>query len=151
MNTPKTGDRRTFPLSLPDLEPCGDVQFIFVEGVGFAADRTVHLGISYDDIAERGYDTGREITVGDERFLCRMVTSAEWDDCMDWDDSDDVWHWCNAFLWAYSDGSLCAVRGGCSAHFCGINPASIRIPCRGWRPCLVALPSAAPDTGEGMA
>ena len=156
-----TGDRKTFAMDLPDIGVKRDVDFIFIKGVGWVADRNVRTGISYNEIERRGYVTGKEVTFdfGDhiEAYNCRILTSTEWDDCMDYDDSDNTWHWKGEFSWVRSieleraKSSNRAYRGYYSARSWYHGTASYVNAGVGWRPCLEALESdtPAPDVESG--
>ncbi len=140
--TKRQGDKRSLHLCIPELGIDQDVGFIYIAGIGWVADRNVKLGISYDILEKHGYVTGKTVPIGGETYTCRILRSTEWDDCMDYADSDDVWHWLNAYSWvcspAYERASFseCILRGGYDARYRFSAPSSSRSTYNGFRPVL---------------
>ena len=96
------GDKRTFMLELDDVGVYGSGMFIYVEGIGYVANRNICTGKSYDYLEKCGYVTGKEKLIDGESYLCRILKCTEWDDCMDYGNSDEVWHWGGGYSWVRS-------------------------------------------------
>lgn len=109
----KTGYKRTFPLNLKNIGVKKAVDFIYIEGIGYVADRNARKNISYVEIEECGYVKGKKIVIDGVKYICRILKCTEWDDCMDYADYDTVWHWDDAYSWVRSleyERSKCSYR-----------------------------------------
>ena len=73
----KTGDKATFTLNIPDIDAASPIDFIYIEGIGYVADRNVCVNISYNDLEDAGLVLGKELTIGGKRYLCRILTTTE--------------------------------------------------------------------------
>jgi hypothetical protein len=143
----KTGDKRTFPLSIPELGINNNVDFIFVEGIGWVADRNIKMRISYDQLERCGLVMGLGCNAGDEVFTCRILRCTEWDDCMDYDDSDSVWNWSGCYSWVRSleyERANClyrVLRGYSASSYLTHTYPTSSYASSGFRPVLEVLQS----------
>jgi hypothetical protein len=148
----KTGEKRQFTLNLADLGISKDTDFFYVEGVGWIADRNIKNNISYAALAKLGYVTGKPLSIDGTEYIIRMLTFGEWDDCIDWSDSDEVWHWDEEYSWVYlkefERTSSRALRGYGSARNWNSSTASNVSASIGFRPCLEILNTAPLNADE---
>lgn len=115
------------------------------------ADRVLLAKVAWSSLYQSGFVIGKEITIGRNRFRCRLPHVGasqgepnEWDQALDIAGSEsDLWHETGMYFWGaekshYSDKS-CAVRGFVTARHWNTAGFSAIIEHIGFRPVLEPL------------
>lgn len=140
------GGRIMLGAAIPDKE----LQWIKANGL-LIADRCICTNISWEQLHAQGLVFGTPIQIDGQFYLCRCLKVGaeddvpnEWDTALDeTNESNDLWHWENAFFWGQEIpsgfASSRAVRGWVSAHYWNNRNASGRLVNVGFRPALEPL------------
>lgn len=125
----------------------------------FLADQTILSNVSWLTLFQQGYITGREITLNEHHFLCRVPTvdtkaerRSEFDDCLDIVGEDnEIWHWKGSEFWGQehlgepetsSHYTTAIIRGNTSPQAFTLGNITGRNGFCGFRPLLEPLPPA---------
>lgn len=144
-------------ISIQSVEEGENISWIKPHGANLLiADRTLLGNVSWKDLDESGFVTGRTILLGGRFFYCRLLwigeykdVPNEWDKALDEAGEDNgLWHWKDIYFWG-ADRSASritsrAVRGWVSARHWSGDKATYRSANVGFRPVLEPLSSDVP-------
>lgn len=120
------------------------------------ADRVLLTDVSWWELNDLGFITGKTTTIDGHTFLCRLLkvgvnkdVANEWDDILtETSKRDLLWHWDDIYFWGADESAYEApvrvVCGHSSAGHRSYANASYQYPHIGLRPVLEPLPSDAP-------
>lgn len=125
-----------------------EITWVLVNGL-FIADHVICQKISWDQLDTMGFVEGREVTVGENKYLCRLPKVGCFNkDPNEWDAAvratsiaDDFWHWKDQFFWGqefanWEDGCR-MVRGCYGPYHRGTTHSTTRLSLNvGFRPVL---------------
>jgi hypothetical protein len=145
---PKTGDTLKAKLAFGHIAGKTEVNFIWVDGIGYIADKNIKTGVSYEKLEKEGLVEGVKTMVEGVEYVCRILTFAEWDEMLKYSEDNDVWHWKVVYSWVrLKEFENCqtsnrAVRGNASAADWYDTHATGDDTYIGFRPALIPLQSS---------
>lgn len=97
------GEDISFGPALPDFE----IQWVKLKGGFLIADRCLCTNISWQQLNDQNYVSGKIIQIDGSYYLCRCLNVGgkdgapnEWDDALDEvGESDDIWNWSGVDFW----------------------------------------------------
>ena len=137
-------------LDIGNTVPGKEITWVEVNGL-LIADRCVCVNISARQLENMGFTKGEPITIGGQRYLCRLLKAGakpdvpnEWDVALDATaEDDDLWHWGGIFFWGQEsvegEPELRATRGFYSARRWNGDYAVTQSKHVGFRPVLELL------------
>lgn len=121
------------------------------------ADRVLLINVSWQDLDNNGFVTGKRVLIGGQYFRCRLLQTGtdtgvdnEWDEILNVTGTmNGLWHWEDMYFWGKDvidwDPSLRMVRGYLTARNCNDYEADYREDeAIGFRPVLEPLGSNSP-------
>lgn len=121
------------------------------DGSILVADRTICLGVTWDDLNERGLVFGVPVSIDGKRYLCRCLKVGskvdapnEWNDLLrKFGHSNAIWHWKGQYFWGQEvpEGhhGLRVGRGGNDPFGWTFGGEAAESGNCGWRPVLEPL------------
>lgn len=135
-------------ISIGNTVPGKELQWVLFEDI-LIADRSILIGVSWDDLNACDLVWGKEITIDGKPFLCRLLqerrdidSASEWDCALEKLDSDNrIWHWKDVGFWcqelAFYRKSERVIRGGDWADAYSYAEPDERYIKVGYRPVLI--------------
>ena len=142
--------RETQPFAIGDTVPGKELGWI-QDGSILVADRTICLGVTWDDLNERGLIFGVPVSIDGKRYLCRCFKVGskvdapnEWNDLLrKFGHSNAIWHWKGHFFWGQESPEghhgLRVCRGGNDPFGWTFGGEAAESGNCGWRPVLEPL------------
>ena len=134
-----------------------NIRWVVVNGL-LVADRPLLINISWDDLDKQDFIFGKPVTIGRQKFKCRLlkIGSAdgvpnEWNHILNVVGEDNsLWHWDGVSFWGQECPTL-SERAYCGYHsarewYCGSS--FLRHTHLGFRPALEPVPSDHLASGE---